>query len=171
MNSYKILFLLITLVLFVNFINYFAGTREKNAKMITLLQTKIAKEKKLNNEKIDKEKLKIPQNSYFFDATKQSYSQSMGKMQEMINIAAQNNCSITYLKWAQLPVTTASYEKMKINTALECSPRAVFSFINALRAQKKLFFIENFQIAKQKNKKLITLNMQLVAFRINNAKK
>ena len=165
MNNYKLLFLLITCVIFVNFNNYFGNGREKLAQTIALLQTKIAKEKKLDDEKIDKTKFNVGYKTYFFDGTKLSYSQSMGKMQEIINKAVRDACSIKYLKWSQLPITTKSYEKMKMKTTLECSLKGVFVFINALRAEK-LFYIENFHILKLRNKEKLSLNLQIVAFRI-----
>jgi hypothetical protein len=170
MKNPKILVLLVAMLLFVNYINYWMPDRDKLHKDILLLERKIKKEQELNQKKLDIKSLKLAYDDYFFDAKKYNYSQAMGKFQEMINTSAKDRCKVTHLKWAQVPSSESWYERLKMNLSLECTPKDIFVFINTLRENKKLFYIENFHIVKSRKENL-QIRLQLVAYRKHDAKK
>ena len=168
MKSYKILVLLVSLVVLINYINYFLPDRKKLHNEIVLLQKKIQKEQKLNTKNIKLESLKIKEKELFFSKNL-SYSQAMGKMQKMIKKSAKNSgCKVLHLKWAQIPASSSWYERLKMNLSLECKPKASFVFINDLRGNHKLFYIETFKIFKKRKKDFLQINMQIVGYRIKN---
>lgn len=170
MNNFKLLLLLLSFVIFINYINYFMPNRDKLHNKIELLSYKIKKENKLNNQKTDIKKLKLTVKNKFYNGKKYNYSQSMGKSQEIITKSAKNNCMIKHLKWAQVPLSTKWYDVLKIDTTLECTPKKMFIFINKLRNSGKICNIKNFTIYKMRNKPKLQLRMQLISYRIHNEK-
>ncbi len=141
--------------------------RDKLHSKIELLTYKIEKENRLNTQKPDIKKLKLPFKTLFYDGKKFNYSQAMGNFQELITKAAKDNCTITHLQWAQVPLSTKWYDVLKINTTLRCSPKKMFLFINKLRKNNKIYNIKNFTIYKLQNKPMLQLYMQLVSYRIH----
>lgn len=170
MNNYKFLLLLLSFVIFVNYLNYMMPNRDKLHKKIELLSYKMDKEKRLGSTKPDMKTLQLPFERLFYDANKFNYSQAMGDFQEHITKAAKESCTIKYLKWAQVPLSTKWYDVLKIDTALECTPNKMFLFVNTLRKDAKLYNIKNFTIYKMRNKPMLQLHMQLTSYRIHNEK-
>jgi len=170
MQNTKLLFLLLSFVLFINYINYFLPNRDKQEREIRLLERKIAKEHKLNKQKVDTSKLVLPYDKFFFNGDKYNYSQAMGKFQEIIVKSAKKNCKVSHMKWAPVPSKESWYDKLKINTSLECDPKDMFTFINHLRANPELFYIENLKVYPMKKIKKLRVTMQLVAYRKHNEK-
>jgi len=170
MNNYKLLLLLLSFVAFVNYINYLMPERDKLHKQIELLTYKIDKEKKLNRQKPDIEQLQLPFDTLFYDGKKFNYSQAMGDFQEAITDAAKDICTLKRLKWAQVPLSTKWYDVLKIDTSLECSPKKMFLFINKLRRNTKIYNIKNFTIYRMRNKTMLQVSMQLIAYRVHHEK-
>lgn len=170
MQNSKVLFLLLSFVIFINYINYILPNRDKQQREIELLERKIAKEHKLNHQKIDPKKLLLPYDEYFFDGKKYNYSQAMGKFQEIITKSAKGNCKVAHVKWAPTPSTKSWYDTLKIDTLLECYPKDVFVFINKLRDNSKLFYPQNLTAYPLKKIQKVRVNMQLVAYRKHNEK-
>jgi len=166
----KFLFLLLSFVLLVNYINYMLPNRDRLNREKELLERKIAKEHKLNAQHIDSKKLILPYKKYFFDEKKYNYSQAMGKFQEIITKSAQKQCKITSLKWAPVPTSQDWYDRLKINLSLECKPKNMFLFINKLRENPELFYVQNLKLFHQRNKTELRVNMQLVAYRKHHEK-
>ena len=167
MNNYKLLLLLLSSVVFVNYLNYMMPDDDKLHKKIELLSYKIDKEKRLGSVKPDIKQLQLPFKSLFYDAKKFNYSQAMGDFQEQITKVAKDTCTIKRLKWAQVPLSTKWYDVLKIDTALECTPQKMFLFINRLRSKGKLQNIKNFTIYKMRNKPMLQLHMQLISYRMH----
>jgi hypothetical protein len=170
MSNAKVLFLLLSLVVFVNYINYLMPDRDKLHKQIELLSYKIDKENKLNQKKLDTKQLQLPLDTLFYDGKKFNYSQAMGDFQESISNAAKDVCILKYIKWAQVPLSTNWYDHLKINTSLECTPKDMFLFINKLRKNEKLYNIKNFTIYRMPSKPMLQINMQLIAYRMHHEK-
>jgi len=166
----KFLFLLLTLVVFINYMNYILPDRDKYINKIQLLERKIAKEQKLNKQHIDVNKLTLPYKSFFFDSKKYNYSQSMGKFQEIITKSVEKHCKIKSIKWAPVPSTLDLYDRLKINLSLECKVKEMYKFINTLRKNNKLFYVQNLKIFPPRKIKKIKINMQLIAYRNHNEK-
>jgi len=170
MNNYKLLLLLLSVVIFVNYINYMSPDRDKLHKKIELLSYKIDKENRLGSVKPDMKQLQLPFETLFYDGKKFNYSQAMGDFQESINSAATAYCTVKHLKWAQVPLSTKWYDVLKIDTALECTPKSMFLFINKLRKNNKIYNIHNFSLYKIPNKAALLLQMQLISYRIHDEK-
>ena len=144
--------------------------RDKLHEKIELLSYKIDKEKRLGSTKPEKRQLKLPFKTLFYDGEKFNYSQAMGDFQEQVTKAAKKNCAIKHLKWAQVPLSTKWYDVLKIDTALECTPKKMFLFVNRLRKKGKVQNIKNFTIYKMRNKAMLQLHMQLISYRIHHEK-
>ncbi len=170
MNNRKFLLLLLSFVVFVNYLNYVMPNRNNLHDTIQLLSYKINKEKRLGNVKLNAKQLQLPFKMLFYNGKKVNYSQAMGKFQEAITKAAKGNCTIRRLQWAQVPLSTKWYDVLKINTVLECKPRNMFVFINNLRKNDKIYNIKNFSIYNMHTKQMLQLNMQLISYRIHNEK-
>ena len=170
MNNYKLLFLLFSVVIFVNYINYMMPNRDRLHKKIELLTYKIDKENRLGNATPNMKQLQLPFKALFYDGKKINYSQAMGDFQEAITKATKGNCEIKHLKWAQVPLSRKWYDVLKIDTALECTPRNLFIFINKLRKNSKIYNIVNFTIHKMRNRPVLQLHMQLMSYRIHHEK-
>lgn len=169
-NNHKLLLLLFSFVVFVNYINYFMPQRDQLHEQIELLTYKIDKEKKLNNTKLNIKQLKLPFKTLFYNGKKFDYSQAMGDFQQSITNAAKNVCTIQRIKWAQIPLSTNWYDILKINTDLDCTPKNMFLFIDKLRKNGKIYNIENFKIYKMQYSPMLQVRMQLIAYREHNEK-
>jgi len=170
MQSTKILTLLISLVVFINYINYVLPNRDKLQHQIVVLKQKIEKEKKLNEQKIDLKDLSLPYKNFFFDAKKYTYSQAMGKLQERITKSAKDICTINHIKWAQVPIHSQWYDILKMNLSLTTKPKAMFMFINHLRAYPELFVIKYLRITSDQKKEVLKVTLQIVAYRMKDEK-
>jgi hypothetical protein len=170
--TYKALAIMITLIIYVNYTNYFAPDRDKLHRKIVVLENKIKNEKKLNQKKIDKKQLVIDKKDLMFDGKFYSYSKAMGKFQEIITESAKDLCTVKYIKWAQSPVSKNWYEKMKMSVSLVCTPRDFFKFTNKLKTHKKLFYLESTVLVKKSSKKKkaknLYINLNIVTFRSKN---
>ena len=144
--------------------------RDKMHKRIELLTNKIKKEQQLNAQKQDPKQLQLPFTTLFYDGKKVNYSQAMGHFQESITNAAKERCAIKRLKWAQVPLSTQWYDVLKMDTSLECKPKNMFLFINALRHNQKLYNIKNLRIYNNSKKKMLQIHMQLISYRVENEK-
>jgi len=168
-NQTKLLILLVTFVAFVNYINYFLPDRQKLHNTIMLLENKIAKNERLNHQKISKEQLALKEKKLFF-SKKKNYSQSMGEMQEMLQDAAKGLCNIKRMQWSQVPAEADWYEQMKISLSVVCKPKDMFVFFNRLQKKEKLFITKDTRIVSpKKEKEKLQFTANVVAFRIKDA--
>ncbi|UCN00593.1 hypothetical protein LCX93_01370 [Sulfurimonas sp. SWIR-19] len=168
-NQTKLLILLVTFVAFVNYMNYFLPDRKKLNNTIILLETKIAKNERLNHQKISKEQLLVKEKKLFF-TNKKNYSQSMGEMQEMLQDAAKGLCTVKRMQWSQVPAGTSWYERMKISLSIVCSPKDIFTFVDRLQKREKLFILEDSKIVvPKKAKQKLQFSTNVVAFRMKDA--
>ena len=171
MQNPKILLLLFMLVVFVNYNNYILPDRDKQHSQLIYLKQKIEKEKKLNAKKIDSKQLKLSYDTMFFNGEKFNYSQAMGKFQDILNTSAKGLCKVTYLKWAQMPLSKERYTPLRINTSFECHPKNFFKFLNRLRTKSYLITAENIKFFKIQRKSTLSIRVQFTAYRKNNADK
>jgi len=165
MKDFKVLVSLIVLVFFVNYINYMMPNRDKLDRKINLLESKIEREKQLNMEKLNPKDLEFSYEKFFFNAQKYNYSQAMGKFQEIINKSTKSICNVHKLQWAQVPTNEKNYDILKINITLECTPKNIFAFVNKLRKNDILFYMENVKIYKIGKKPVLNISMQIESFR------
>ena len=167
MNQIKILSILIISVFFVNYINYFQKDVDKLQKKVVLIQNKILKEQRLNKSDFNITTLKIDKFDYFFDKNR-NYSQSMGRIQEIVNSTAKDICEVKHIKWSQIPTSTTWYQHLKFNISLECTPNNMLLFSNNLRKSNKLILLKNMILMKLKRKNVLQMNATLIAFKVNN---
>lgn len=165
MDSKKILLLLIAFIVYTNYENYYKEDVSKLHRQIANLKTNIEREVEVQKENHTKESLLIDYSEVTFDGKKHNYSQAMGEMQNQINEAAKDVCTINTLKWAQVPSTEEWYDKLRMNLSLSCKPKDLFIFADRLKEKPTIFTVENFRVTKDKRKTLLNINLQLVAFR------
>ena len=171
MDMKKILVLLTTLIIYTNYENYGKVDISKLHREEANLEKNIKREIQIQKAKHTKESLLIKQEQIAFNAKKYSYSKAMGEMQNQINESAKDNCTVKRIKWAQVPTTKEWYSKLRMNLSLSCKPKELFIFTNNLKNKATLYNIENLRISKDRRKTLLNINMQLVAFRINDESK
>jgi len=157
-------------VVLVNYINYIEKDREKLNWQINLIQSKIEKEKRLNNMEVNLTSLKLNVIDYFFDSNI-TYSQSMGKVQEIINTSAKGLCEVEYIKWAQSPISKSWYQNLKFNISLQCTPKNIILFVNKVREKKKLIIFRDVTLLKIYKKDFLKFNAKLIAFKVKNETK
>jgi len=169
MNTKKTLLLLIALIVLINYRNYFMPDFSKLSQNITLLKSKIDREKRLNAMKILPKNLDIKEKTLFFNAKQDSYSKSMGKLQQIVTDAASGLCKVRNIKWAQTAMDEKTYEVLSIDTSLKCSPKKLMKFVNKLRSGNKLITIHNLVIIHFPKKEVLNVSLQIHGYRIKNA--
>ena len=167
MDVKKVFILLTVLVICINYTNYFQQDSEKLYRTIENLKMKIAQEKEIQKRKIQKEELQVGADKLVFDGTKLSYSEAMGKLQDIITKSTQKSCTLTKIQWAQTPSTNLWYDRLRMNVSLQCTPKDLFSFINRLKENNKLFVINNLRVLRMRNKEKLYVKMQVMAYRKN----
>lgn len=165
MSQNKILLLLVVTVILVNYVNYFQQDRTKLFATMEMLEHKIAQARRLEHTDINVSALNIDLSDYFYDQNS-SYSQSMGALQERVNLAARETCEIKSVKWAPVPTSKAWYQYLKLNVSLECAPSKIMLFVNRLK-QGKLVLFKNVQVVRIPKKDLLRFNATIVAFKVN----
>ncbi|MBN2825428.1 MAG: type 4a pilus biogenesis protein PilO [Campylobacterales bacterium] len=169
MSNKNILILLISLTLFINFINYIDEDESKTLKKIEALKKRIAQEKALLGEKVSldtKDSTKL-----FFDST-QDNNRLLGAFQNEIKaIADRSGFKINNITWGEPTVN----EKLKLVTiplklSAITTPHYFAEFLNALKAMDKIVKID--MITMGKSRKEISYQMYLFGYkRIPNAQK
>jgi len=168
-NLTKVLIILLALVIYTNYENYFKVDPQKLYREIKNLQTNIVREQNILDSNNTKKSLSLKKyHEMMFNAKQFNYSQAMGQLQNQINDAAKDNCKVKYVKWAQVPNTKDWYEELRVNTSLECSPKKLFIMTNKIKKNKILYRIENFRIVRNIKKEFLNINFQLIAFREKN---
>jgi len=166
MRSHKALLLVVSVLLLVNYINYFLPDRDAISNKIFLLEEKIAKEHMLKDMNITEEKLKLQINDLFFDGDKLNYSMAMNTLQQIVNDASKDNCKIDNIYWQQSAGSKEWYETLQLDLFLECSPKGLFMFFNSLREERKLLKIEALKVAKANKRPILKVQMKVKAYRI-----
>ena len=167
MDTKKLLALLIVLIVYTNYENYFKEDIPKLHREVANLETNIKREAQIQKDKHTKETLALDYDKFVFSSKKYSYSKAMGEMQNQITEAAKDTCTINSVKWAQVPSTKEWYDKLRMNVSISCKPNDLFVFTNALKENPYLYSVENFRVTKDRNKARLNITMQLVAFRTN----
>lgn len=168
MNIKKLLVLLVALMIYINYQNYISQDTTKLYHQALMLHDKIETQKTLSTTQVDgAQVLNTKLHNYFYDSTKQSYSQAMGAMQEHITRSAKDICEEPSINWAQSPQGNAKFEKLRINFALRCDASMFNNFIAKLKAHNKIYTIENLAISKDERKNRLIVSMQIVGYRIN----
>ena len=168
MQIKNILILLIALIVLINYNNYILPNRDKLHTTLELLKQKISKEEHIISEKIDPKNLFNPYKDVFFSGKQYTYSNAMGELQKMINESADGLCTINQIHWAQIPVSSNWYDRLKMQLRLECHPDNLVKFINNLYKNKKLIYTEHFRLMKQRKKNTLSLLMDVIAYRSKN---
>lgn len=168
MNVKKLLVLLITFVIFVNYNNYFKKDTTKLYQQVLMLQGNIKTQKELSSQEINLAKKKEKElKNYFYDGKKYSYSQAMGAMQENITSSAKGVCQEPNIHWSQSPQKGAQLEKLRMDVSLRCDADMFNTFIANLKSKKKIYVLENLKISPNKRKNNLSISMQLAGYRIN----
>lgn len=165
MDIKKVLVLLITLVIYTNYENYFKEDVQKLHRQVSTLKTNIAREEQIQKDKHTKESLLVDYDKVVFNAKSYSYSKAMGEMQNQITDAAKDVCTIDLVKWAQVPSTKEWYDKLRMNVSVSCKAKELYTFTNRLKEKSTIYKIENFRITKNRREELLNINLQLVGFR------
>ena len=160
----KLLIIMITFVIIINYNNYWSPDRKKLWREIELIQSKIEREKILNNEKNSSLKFDVQWNRFFFDGKSLNYSQAMGSLQKEVQSAA-NKCELVALTWAQVPSNEQDYDRLRMNMVLRCPPNEFFPFFNRIRKSGKLVLFKNFRVTPSRDNKKLHINAQIIAFR------
>lgn len=164
-NQKKLLVLFGILVLFVNYQNYLRVDIKK--KLLTKESTSKILEEQKNFKKNNVLISDASNSDLMYAGEKYSYSKAMGAFQNQITKNAKDKCNIEKIKWANAIASKTWYTKLRMSVALECKPDKFFEFVNAMRDEKKIFKLESMRIAKQKNKKTLTMRTIMVAYRNN----
>lgn len=164
MNSYKLFFLLIIIVGYINYNNYFIYDVERLKLKTNLLLSKLDYEKSLKKETFIPSKLKNYENK-FFDGKKYSNSKAMSKMQSLISEAGKDTCQIKNIQWGQVTLEKSWYEKLRINLSMNCTPTGLTLFANKLQKNNKFIYFENIAIVKDQKEDKLIIGLQLVSYR------
>jgi len=167
MDMKKVLVLLSVLIIYTNYENYFKPDISKLHRQIATLKTNIKREIQIQKDDHTKESLFINYNNVTFNGNKYSYSKAMGAMQNQINEAAKDVCTVNRITWAQVPTKKEWYDRLKMNLSIFCKPKDLLTFTNRLKDKKTIYRIENFRVTKDIKKAILRLNIQLVAYRVH----
>lgn len=166
----KVLLLLIAFILYINYENYLKPDMQKLHRQEISLKTNIARERDVQDHNYTKESLLLNYDNITFSAKKYAYSKAMGIMQNHIYAAAKGGCSVTSVKWAQVPNTKDWYDKLKMDIRLTCKPDQLLEFTNKLKMRELIYVVENFRVSKDRKKPLLHITAQLIGFRTHEAK-
>jgi len=173
----KLLFLLITLTLFVNYVNYLKKDNQKLINKNTLLKEKIEKEVRLSKWLLThKIKTNIKKYNDMFFSDKLSYSLAMGKMQEIIKNAITKDSKIIRLNWGSSIKTDKFYQPLEMSIAMKITQGNFNKFINNLQSNKKIFKVENLKIATNNSKfnqdrDKLNIYMKIIAYKLQKVQK
>ena len=167
-NMTKVLVLLIAFIIYTNYENYMKKDTTKLHREVLSLQTNIAREINIAKQHYTKESLLLDYSKLTFDGKKYSYSQAMGEMQNQLSSSADGLCNVKRMKWAQVPSRDGWYDKLRMNVSLSCTPNNLIKLTNALKAKPTIYNVENFRVTRDRNKALLNITIQLVAFRRHN---
>ncbi len=164
----KVLILLVTFIIYVNYQNYIKEDMKKLHREITSLTANISREVELGEQNHTSVSLLLDYDKITFSAKEYSYSKAMGEMQNHISDAAKDLCEVKSIKWAQVPTTKEWYDKLRMNIRLTCKPNELFEVTNRLKDRHIIYNIENFKAFKDTRKEYLNISLQLVGFRTNN---
>lgn len=169
MNQTKLLVLLTSLVLLINYVNYFKIDTHKVIKKIDFVENRILKEEALAKQyaqKIKDTNSSDEYKTYMYDAKQTNYSQAMGKFQKHITAALKGQCTSKNIQWSHSAKTDLWYERLAISTKLECRPSDFLIFIKKLRDTDKLITIERFKAYRDRRRAIVHFDLNLVAYRL-----
>jgi len=171
MNQTKLLVLLISLVLLINYVNYFKIDTHKIIKKIDFVEYRILKEEALTKQFAKKREIKDTNSfdeykTYMYDAKQTNYSQAMGKFQKHITAALKGQCSSKNMQWSHSAKTDLWYERLAISTKLECRPSEFLNFVKKLRDTDKLITIERFKAYRDRKRAVVHFDLNLIAYRL-----
>lgn len=174
MNRNKLLIVLLTFTVYVNYSNYFKIDTNKLEITIESLNKRIIKEERLFSKK---EYIKDINGSkdysiYFFDGKKYSYSEAMGEFQKSIEKAAKGLCSIVNIQWKEMPVASeTNYDILGLRLNLECTAKNFILFHQNNRKNSKLLYFNQLRMSKMNRKNLLTIRTEVSAYRSKNEEK
>ena len=168
--------MLVVFVVWVNYTNYIQEDNTKLAKKVKVLEKRIVQEKdfseKYMNKKLEKSSNEQTlQKRLLFDGDAQSYSESMGSFQGIIDASAKDQCRVNYIKWGSSVKSDGWYDRLRMNVSLNCQPKRFVRFENLLRDSGKLIHIESFRAFKNQRNVTITFILQLVGYRTKETQK
>lgn len=161
----KVLLLLSTLVLYINYQNYIMPDIKKLHREITALESSIERELTIQTKKYKQEDFLLNYDKVTFSAKEYSYSKAMGEMQNQIYEAAMSGCTVQNIQWAQVPISEAWYDKLKMNIRLKCTPNELLKFTNSLKSRETIYRVESFVARKLQRDSSLSITAQLVGFR------
>jgi len=166
-NNTKILVLLIALVTYINYQNYFKVDIRHLAKKIDNLKSNIKREEKIKDENLSKNAFSLNYENLFFNGKKESYSQAMGHMQKEVADALNGVCRIENIKWAEAPISYEWYDELAMNISLTCSPKNFLIAVNRFNKTKKLYKVKSITMRRNITKQKNIIFLKLLAFRLS----
>jgi Tfp pilus assembly protein PilO len=165
MDMKKVLILLAVLVVFINYNNYIKQDDDKLLRKIALIKQKISQEKEISKRDIKKKDLLIKLDNLMFDGNKYTYSEAMGEMQNILTKGIKTSCKFDRVKWAQVASSDKWYDILRMNVYFRCEASKINKAINAIKKSKKLFYIESLNITPRRKGDILSVSMQVVAYR------
>lgn len=170
MNYKKLLPLLLVMVVWINYMNYFQVDEKKLNSKIELLESRIAQEREITELYKDEKLLKkLKEKTYYKEMMldeQMNYSKAMGLLQDTINKSAKGNCTVLDLKWGSKIPSDTWYSPLKISARMECSPEGFVAFKNRLVKTKKIYKFENLKISKQNKHQKLYISFQFIAYKL-----
>lgn len=165
MNQKKIIILLLAITIYINYKNYIEEDTQKIKNKIMYIKKRIMKEKQLSNTKQKKVILHDYQD-LMYNGNNISYSEAMGKFQQIIEKTAKPACKILSIKWTDKQnIEENWYQSLNINLSLQCTPKAFIEFNNNLKKSKYLITLKQLHIIRERKEDAIRILVQVVSYR------
>lgn len=174
MNHKKILVLLLTVTIYINYINYIKKDSNKLQSQISNIENRTLKEEKLFKQKDSfKDINSTKEYSFlFYDGAKFSYSQAMGEFQKNMESSIKGNGTIENIQWQDMPMNKDKwYDTLSLRISFNCTAEEFIRFQNNNRKISKLFHFTQLRIVKMKRKNFLKINTTVIAYRIKKNEK
>ena len=170
----KLIPLLLVMVAYVNYTNYFKVDQNKLIAKIKILKVKVQKEVDIGETYKDKSSLEKLKNNFYYKKfmldDKLKYSKAMGKLQNIISSSIDSSCKIKNIKWGTSAKTSTWYERLRMNVMMECSPKGFIVFKDNLNKTNKIYKFENFQIRRMDKDKKLSITYQFIGYKLSDLK-
>lgn len=168
MNNKKLIILLIFFTVYINYNNYISKNNNKLLQDVSFIKNRIEKEKNFTLVEIQKI-VPIPKEKLFF-SNKNSFSQTMGEFQQLIEKKLKDKCKTKSINWQDSPLKKEWYTPLGISLVLECKANNFIKFQNDLRKTEKLITYRNIRIVKNRYSNDLSIVTELIAYRSQNEK-
>jgi len=169
MNSKKMIVLLFSLILYVNYVMHFKKDIPKLERSIVNNLNRTLKEERLFKEKDQYKDINSSKDySYlFYDGNKLPYSSAMGELQQFIQSSAKEaHCKLLNTQWQDMPSRNdKKYDVLSLKLFFNCEPKEFIIFANLVRKKSKLLVFTQLRLLKNRRKNFLTISTTLYAYR------